>query len=416
METLFYIIILIISYLFCLFLEFRRNSCFIVLWMGLGLIFYLPIIIDLIFQYKSYKYTTYQHAVYFALFFNLFYFLIRLIFGRKITYSLEIKHSKINKIFLWACNLCLIFSVIGVLVYYVISGISITTVTWADKHALGTPINIMTYFYYFGCMSLFLSFLMKNKVVLITSLVFIIIFIVLTQSRAIIIPAIVPFLIYILIYKKKILTFSLIALGSVLFFFLLQQIRYANGLNNFFNTSPIVILENTKDKILSKDNEFALINAFYEIIERPYSLTRYGEFITFKRMLLVFYPDPINRISHYYQIKPLDFTSDIYTHYYGYKKGTFHPTFYGLIYANAGFYFGILSAIFFGLIISVFDHIFNYLVKNNKIIIYFCVLIACCHMSLLWARGSIYVGWSQGLFMITTSILMLFLIKRILFQ
>lgn len=408
-----YVVSLGATYLLCIALEFKRKSSFLVLWLGLGLIFYFPIVFDIIFRYKVYNYSTYTYAAFFAILFNLVYFFTRFFFGRKNLFTLKIDNTHSNKVFLKICNLFLITAVLGVAVYYVLSGISITSVTWSDKQELGPFMGLMIYFYYFGCISVFLSFLMRSKKIFFMSILYVMAFILLTQSRAIIIPVIIPFLVYMLVYKKKFFLFISIAFSSMFVFFLLQQIRYAGGIDNFFDNDVSIILNNTRDKILADDNEFSLINSFYKIIESPQTLNRFNEFATFKRMLMVFYPDVLNS---YLEIKPLDFTYDIYTHYYGYEQGTFHPTFFGLIYANAGYFFGVVSAIFFGIVISLFDRLHNYLYRNGETVLYFCTVVSCCHISMLWARGSIYNGWSQGLFMIVLSMMVMFLVKRISFK
>ena len=395
----------------CLSIEFRRNSSFIVLWLGLGLIFYFPLLMDLIFQNKIYLSSTYKSVAFFSILFNCIYFFTRLFFGKKNNYSLIFDNGKINLYFLRVCSCFLFFSVMGVIGYYLISGISILNVTWSDKQDLGPFMGLMVYFYYFGCISVFLSFLMKNRKYLFFSVILILVFILLTQSRAIIIPAIAPFLIYMILYKKQWIRFLLFSIFAIFTFFVLQQIRYAGGVSDFFSTDASIILKNTMDKILAEDNEFSLINSFYKIVESPQELTRYGEFSTFIRMIMVAYPDPLNT---YYSIKPSDFTYDIYTHYYGYYQGTFHPTFYGLIYANSGFYFGLVSAVFFGLIVSFYDRVFNYLNLRRIYLVYFSVVVSCCHMSVLWARGSIYNGWSQGLFMSITSLVIFLILKQVL--
>ncbi len=123
--------------------------------------------------------------------------------------------------------------------------------------------------------------------------------------------------------------------------------------------------------------------AFYYFIQNADNLNGYFTFEYFFRTLLFWLPSSLD----IFDIKPQDFEYKMFADYMNGQEGTMHPTIFGSIYADSGWFFLpwviFLSAIFYFLPIYI---------RRFNGVVFFCIWSTALFYSFMLARGSIYAS------------------------
>ena len=384
-------ILLLLTNILNIILEFFNKSLSIMLWGILLIIFTIPHL--MIYGSGKVDIDVLNYAGTFVVVFNILYLITRIVINGGISLNYEekliddIKTLEDRKEYI---NVCIILYIISFLIFcygIISSGYSIFKFTWTDgiSHQRGF-IEKIAIFLISALSGIGLAtFLRKEryKFILITVVYFS--YVLITRSRYNIIPFIIPFLIH-LIYSGEIKkTMRSVILGVVIIFsvFLLQQIRYAGSLSDLIKNYTISqIFENTFSFIKEGRGEFGLSKAFYYFVEKNNNFSKFGEGRTYIRLMLLPFPSSI------FPFKCRDFAKEMWEAWNGMATtiGTMHPTLYGDAYANLGFS-GVFLAVFYAAFTKLNDCIINKADSELKKILYIGIIST---MYVLLARGAVY--------------------------
>lgn len=384
-------VLLILTNLINIIFEFFNKSLSILFWAVIFLLFTLPHLI----LYNEGIYSDYlmNKVGFFAILFNIIYIITRIILNGRVkinfkgkvieNYALVKETRKNINIYYFIYVSSFLIIIFGI----ILRGYSIFNYTWLDgigyrKSFLeGAASLLITGFSGVGC----IAYLRKDKLNFVLVLFAYFLYVLITRARYNIVPFIIPFLIY-YIYSgeiKKI--FRSILLGIFILFsvFLLQQIRYTGNLLNLINNYSVSeIFNNTFSFILEGNGEFGLSRVFYYFVGNNNNFPKFGEGRTYLRLILLPIPSSI------LPFKPRDFAMDMWEAWTGISTtiGTMHPTIYGDVYANFG-YFGILMGIFYAFLFKFCDIIINKTKIQSKKILYISIIST---MYILLSRGAVY--------------------------
>ena len=121
--------------------------------------------------------------------------------------------------------------------------------------------------------------------------------------------------------------------------------------------------------------------AFYYFIQNASIENGYFGFNYLVRSFLFWLPSSIDFLG----IKPKDFEYKMFFDYMNGREGTMHPTFFGSIYADSGWFF-----LPWVICISVAFYFLPIYIQRFKGVTYFCLWSTCLFYSFMLARGSIY--------------------------
>ncbi|NAS07489.1 O-antigen polymerase [Acinetobacter haemolyticus] len=390
---------------------YLQRSVLIFIPIVLGVLYYFPAFFDVIYGNYLYNSSVVRDANLFALYvnFNLFFisfFVYRIIGGKKKLVDIPNLNEGVGvvRFFLVIQIISLIFLLYAV---YVATNGNILSYSWATKHESGgggVGFLISSYLFIVSSGVLFLSWYFNYKKVFLLSICLVIFYIILIRSRGFIVPVLMVFGFYYLVWRGKILGSFLFGFLFLILFFFLQQIRYLGELNNIQDMRVDVMVGNIIDKIMSEDSEFSLRNSYYFFVQNYDYLVEssgFGNFQTYRR--LGFFFDIFNL-----GLKPKDFTNTMYIAYYGGNSSlsnpTLHPTMYGNIYAN-GLY---ISSLIFTFLFSILIFVENAL-KRKGFLIYWLVAPTFLYSCIFIARGSIY----NAILILMINILLVFLFTSI---
>lgn len=384
-------ILVILTTLLNIILEFFNRSIAILLWGILFVIYSIPHALN----YNTGKFPNFilDQAGFFVVLFNLIYFLSRIILNQRI--NLDIKKQLINprKIlnesnkYLNSLFSIYILSILTLFYGMILKGYSFSDFTWVD--AISYKESFIERVASFASNAFsgigFIIFARKEKLRFVLTVVMYISYVILFKSRYNIIPFLAPFIIYYMFSgnRKKIITSIVIGILTLFSVFLLQQVRYAGSLSNLFNNYTFSqIIENTFLFMKEGKGEFGLLNAFYYFVECDNNFNNFGQMKTYLRLALLPFPSSI------FTFKPRDFAMDMWEAWMGLPtlSGTIHPTLYGDIYANAGF-FGIFLGVFYAFIVEINDLLIKKSYLESKKVLYISIIST---MYVLLARGAVY--------------------------
>lgn len=388
-----------LTFVLCILLELKYRSPFVLFFLVLFVIFFIPNLIFLNgFAYNSYSKASIIKATLFITLVNSVYLFCRglanSVFKRRFNWVVtDFEISNLRKIILPALMLSLAGLAIWTIGLFTLKN-SFSAIEWTDTLNAGVYSSLGNSLLFAGFGSIVLTYLTKSKFMLLLSLSISILSILLLRSRANLIPTAVPFLLLFLFrnnrvnLKLKYLLYGLIFIFSV---FLLQQFRYLGELSNFKTSETGVLVEKSFHQMFDNDHsEFALVNAFYKYVENNNNYPSFGEGNTYRRLFLFFVPTKLFDAMGS-DLKPRDFAIDMYAAYYDIPNnelGTMHPTFYGDLYANFGFTKGILFAFLLALLMSYFLEI----LARSSVNYFFFSLPSICFSIIFLARGAIYNG------------------------
>lgn len=379
------------SAIILLLLLIRMKSIFVFAPLVLLVLYYFPASIDFFLGNNDYDRSTLFKANLYALYVNfnlIFTCFLFLLFNKNVNEKNKFETIGSNFqyfiVFLFFISLVILFFA----VYKSTNG-HVFSYSWATKH--GSDGNnifflISSYlFIAFSC-SVFITLKTGERKLFYFSVLLAILYVLLIRSRGFIVPVLLTFVFYYLVYQRKYLSSLYIGVGFLLIFFIMQQIRYLGELNNISDLNISVVMNNIVNKISDNDSEFSLKNAYYYFIQN-YDVLRnsynFGDYYTYRRIL--FFWDGFDL-----GLKPKDFTNKMYLAYYGgtnplISNPTLHPTLYGTIYANGLYISSLIFTLYFSLLLFAENCI-----KKASTEFYWMAIPVFSYSCIFLARGSVY--------------------------
>lgn len=393
--------ILLITYLLALYLHSWVLKEGQLIWLSLGVFFYIPVAASL-WVPVSYFSEQILEVLVGAIIFNFVY--VILLIG--VSWGVEWRGSKLPFYSLSAPHWlsCVMFFVLllnalGCAVYSWISFGSVLGGNWWDTRITGWLGLLQIYSFLLSAICVYLLYIEGRYYLFLISLALAFYIVFLFKARALMLPIVTPFVFHILLVKKRLVW--VLFFGALLLFaaIILQNIRYVYGGGV---VDPLIIFEKSLQSIAEGSGEFSLIKPFFYSLAHRDELDGYGEGWTFLRIIFFWSPSDLG-------LKPPDFTYSIWDLYTGERGigGSLHPTLYGVYHLNFGWLYG-LAAIFL-----VLQQVFIYLLLwAFKLPPY----VAWSGMGagyVLMARGSYYNGFLQLLLVVVPVVVLCFLVRRV---
>jgi hypothetical protein len=210
-------------------------------------------------------------------------------------------------------------------------------------------------------------------------------YVLVSRSRYNIMPFALPFMLVCLYSRKRMQVLKALVLGCAILFlvFFLQQMRYAGSLFNLVRHYSVAdLVSRTSQFIRSGSGELGLSRVFYYFVEHDNKFTNFGEGRTYLRLALL--PIPSSMLV----LKPRDFAMDMWEAWHGVATttGTMHPTLYGDVFANFGFW-GFLMGFPYPLLARVVDIVISRAKTESFKVFYIGIFST---MFVLLARGAVY--------------------------
>lgn len=382
----------IIIFINCIY-ELKKKSAAVFLWAVLLVMFGIPHLFTTFLGSYTYSESTINDASIFVIFFSIIYLFVRVILTtnhRIYKSNKEYLKDKSDK-FLYLLFIIFIIVVLIRLVVLIKSAGGIFNTSWSTMRESGSESSVFSRifipFFFMSSSCILLALRKKNKKIFMISGLLVIIEVIISRNRIDILPLFVAIIYNYLIgikqiSLKKIFTLGLIGIIAIYMIYALRVFRHAGSISNFFEQYNF---KTFNEKIVlyfkNDDGELGLREYMYYFIENDNNFDDFGKGNTYIRMLLVFVPTDMSL-----GIKPSDFAISMGK---AVKPGSvgysMHPTLFGDVYANFGFY-GFLWGAFWAIFTSVMDKIIN---KKEEIIsnaTAFIVAIA----YIIQARGSVY--------------------------
>jgi hypothetical protein len=400
-------ILLIITFILILLLEYRLRSLALIMWGGLFVLFLIPHSLEMFLNANVFPLDVMNKASFFVISFNFVYFIIRLSLSKfascrkvwkQVFYENMFDEKIKDKLTNFRENIYIkvlilnMFLALFILIWIIINNYdSIFATSWVSLFNIKTKMmTVFNYIFIFSSSAVFVSYIRKNKINFRISLLLALFITIIIRSRAMMAPLILPIIVLLVFNPKfKIRIKYIFLLGISVFVIIysvyaLQMIRYYGTLSNFFTTFSVNEFNHrVMERILQGQGELGLRYGFYYFIEHNNSFENFGTGKGYIRLLMLAIPSVLSG-----DLKPRDFAMDMYNAMfpdYANIGGTFHPTLYGECYANLG-WLGILLAIFW----AVFATLLDVIIKRNVNITRLSIIISSTYMYALIARGAVY--------------------------
>ncbi|MDM8160282.1 hypothetical protein QUH73_10695 [Labilibaculum sp. K2S] len=419
--TYLFLLLLTVSFLLILTIEYKLKSVSLVLWGGLSVFFLLPHAVDIFLGPPQYTIETYNKASLFAFIFNIFYLGTRLfltnsknvcLLSLNVTKSKNFNNSYISTLFI------LLLISFTFLLYFVITTFggffNFSWIDMFDKRG-GFSYNMFSYLFAMCSPLPFVAHIYKKKFVFFSTLIILLIIIFLFRIRTFLIPLTIPFVVsYLLSDKFKINIFNLfktliISFTTIILIVGLGVLKAFASLSDFYNSITLNEFSEMLYSILfSKYGELGLRNAFYFYLENDNQFANFGLGLGYIRLFLLPIPSFMSL-----GIKPQDFAMDMAMAYDPINStagvNSMHPTLYGDCYANLG-WFGVLLGIFWAFFVFVGDRL---TISTSKNIIFISLFVAYSYTYTLIARGAIYNAVYNVFFILLTHCILALIIRSV---
>ncbi|GAM33063.1 hypothetical protein P23_3606 [Acinetobacter calcoaceticus] len=395
----------IFSLLIALFLtmwDLKRRSPFFLLWIVIIFLVLVPSFFDpynrivtphdfastlVISDESLLDYSFYTFLILFS--FGVMYIIFNSFFKvKKIVYLIDIfKETKNNNFIFYF--LLLLTSIFGFYLFYQQFGFSVlSSLDFTTRREVSSPLAGFLLSYPFmicaglGCY----FFINKNYFNFVISLfLYLILYFVFGGSRQPLIAFILPFAAYYCMRSKELnkKALTLIVLGSVFANFILNALIYLRNLPSFNDrldafSKPAELIFNINNREGTEEN---VRYAYYYFLQNADYQNGYFGFEYLLRSLFFWLPSSLDIFG----IKPKDFEYKMFYDYMNGQEGTMHPTIFGSIYADSGWFF-VPWVIF----LSILLYFLPIYIQRFKGIVYFCLWSTCLFYSFMLARGSIY--------------------------
>ena len=200
-------------------------------------------------------------------------------------------------------------------------------------------------------------------------------------------PLVVIFLPLILLYGGRVkytgIVFVVLVLAMPVIAFLGEFLLYIRNIAGFENKVEAFLnpLSFFLSDVKLASNEASLRYGFYFFVEGFSELDGLGEFSYLKRLFYFWLPSNFD----YFGLKPEDFEYLLFNYYMGGREGSLHPTFFGMIFADAGY------AFFIWIFLVSLLVLFSRLILRTLAGVSWCLVSSLfCYFYLMLSRGSIY--------------------------
>lgn len=426
----------LISILVICIYEYKKQHISVFMWATLLIMFGLPHFISVVSGISIFKDLILLQASFFVISFNTVYFISKVIIdsivkgNRKFSSIVEFNYQD-NQSKLVLSNrdssvvnlnfILLLFCLIIVLwtSYMYFGGIAASS--WGNfyklNHELGfsNPVKYAE-FLFFAVAGVALVYKSWGKnIMFFIAILIIVCYSLITGNRITVLPAFMAFIIPVILNKKnrlsfrKVIFFSLMAVIVVYSVYFLRLVRVFGSISNFIENFDLGKINSMIfNMLLNGDGELGLRNAFYHFINIDNNFPGLNEGATYIRLLLILIPTRILE-----GVKPPDFAITMGSAYIGDSGNTtysMHPTLYGDVFANFGWY-----GIIFGVFWAFLTYVICLLVNRNNTVIKYMLLVLFGTVFVIIARGSVYNGLFWG---IESSVIIgiIYVISRIKFR
>lgn len=204
-------------------------------------------------------------------------------------------------------------------------------------------------------------------------------------SRQPLIAFFLPLLFYPAMGKEKRSALVLVVvLGSaVLLSDILNALLYLRNLPSFSERIELIMdIPRLMTEATSREGGEGMVRyAFYYYLESARYIDGFFHFEYLSRFLLFWLPSSLD----FFHIKPDDFEYFMFAKYMTGHVGTMHPTIFGSIYADSGWFF-----VPWAFILSLFLYFLPIFIQRFTGLTYVCLWSTICFYSLMLARGSLY--------------------------
>lgn len=396
----------------CIF-EYKKKSISIFMWATLLLMFGVPHFLAVLLKNSVYNEQVMMKSSLFVILFNFVYIISKIVIVKSVKHNRlrneekfrsvnNLSNDKFNKVLYYNFFILLTISFFILLISIVKNLGGIIEASWGEIYLLNRELGLKSSirygnFLFFASAGVALVFYRyKKKVFLFLSLVLIVLYALLTGNRITILPLLVAIIsIFIFYSKKKLSIRKLVLLGlfgflTIYIVYFLRLLRIYGGLYNFVNNFEFFKMNSLLlNMMLNGDGELSLRNAFYYFIEINNSFPGFNEGHTYLRLLLIAIPTTLSL-----GLKPPDFAITMGSAYIGDINNTtysMHPTFYGDVFANFGWF-----GIYFGLFWAILSVLINILINRNNIVIKNILIVLFGVVFVIVGRGSVYNGFFIG--------------------
>jgi len=322
-------------------LHFRKLPEMILIWAAIGFFFYAGFIFAAL-DGTPYSETTLTEALWFSIAFNSSYIIFLTFISALLPRFLTSPHLITGGARRFARNASRDWQRFTNLILFILLALVALTSfllmretgspfgqNWRDNKEIEGYIFLQNTYFAVACAP-YLLFLAKRRLYAICAAGLCFIFVIQFQSRSLLLPAAMPFVIHYIFVNRKILKGLVGSVLFVLIAFAVQQLRYVFSDLEVNTESVSAIFSNAATTIGEGGGDLSIIETFFFVIERGHLINGEGEGRTFLRLLFFFLPSG--------GLKPPDFTYEIWnavTGLYG-MGGSLHPTLYGAYYADLG--------------------------------------------------------------------------------
>tara|TARA_R110001592_G_scaffold64137_2_gene196916 strand:- start:120 stop:1364 length:1245 start_codon:yes stop_codon:yes gene_type:complete len=404
-------------------IEWRRRSPFIVFWLTLIAVVFLPSLFDpfrgivyphvfaasiVITENLLIKYSVFVFVV--MLFFRLMYVVYDQLFFRRVCSPLSMHLEEKDGLAVYFYVGMIFASLFAFYEVYRTFGIGFVSGFGFEERRNGLSLvsGFLLSYSYMVSAGLGLWFFVKrqySRFILILAF-FTAAYLLFGGSRQPLVAFFIPLLLYPAMGRKKRSALILvIMLGSaVLFSDILNALLYLRNLPSFSERLELIMdLPRLMTEATSREGGEGMVRyAFYYYLESARYIDGYFHFEYLSRFLLFWLPSGLD----FFHIKPDDFEYFMFAQYMTGHVGTMHPTVFGSIYADSGWFF-----IPWAFLLSLLLYFLPLYIQRFTGLIYVCLWSTICFYSLMLARGSLYGSAVVIFFSILFALLINFIAK-----
>lgn len=368
--------------------EYVCRSPFIIVWLALFVILYIPHTLDIVSGLYYYRASTYDDASFFCLGFNLVYLFFRT--------GLSFKNTKVIKYYsVYETNaialsfLEKLFVLIAFLfvILLVTQGYSLMKITWVERRsASGRGFLLLSYLWNVATVSIVYLLIVKRNVKCLFFLIIFLLMVLLLRSRGYFIPVLFPVLIYAIYQPSNVIkkTVSVVVIAGIIMFLVVNLviIRHMGSLESFLERGVFETFQSSITYVIEKKGDLSWRFGLYQFIEKDNQFKAFGQGVTYRRIALLPIPTSLS-----VGLKPPDLIYDMASAMGMEGEGSsYHPTLYGDVYANFGWP-GFGLGAFYAFVAFVSDYILLWARKKKIQLI---LLSPFCYFYVFVARGSVY--------------------------
>lgn len=390
--------------LFILIKEFESKSSVAFLWATLFIMFGVPHLLASINGDDTYSNWVLSEASLFAIFFCLFYFVVRFAFATRIMrqhrevmryenieLSLEEENADNRLLFI----ILVVVEMLAIIPYIQYVG-NIFTTSWSNSRDYSATLDYVNAhqiyrIIYYSLSGLMVSaFVKKQKWLFVLLGILLLGIVIVTRNRIEILPLFCS-IIAIFIFKNKRISMKVVilgALGAIAVIYIvygLRVFRHYGTITDFINGFNFADYTRRVNLYIQKDDgELGLRKVFYYFLDHNNNFENFGRAHTYLRMLLIYVPTKWSL-----GLKPDDFAIAM-GHAYGMAAGgSTHPTLFGDCYANLDV-FGVLLGGFWALYATAADKL---VCRSKNTLSRILIYVLNAVVFVIIGRGSVYNGF-----------------------